>query len=232
MAIWIIGAFCTLSMEGIEAIAGLIPIHLHLKKLYNRFLLRGFLLPPNHIIKSFTIHDNSQPLTKHWIPLIKLTSKQALCLKSSLIDIDNRCNKFFLTFSLLYKKFSPGNHFCDSFLDHVSFHPRPQDVKVQICKLNNVVIALSLNPSLYIIISDVSIKNYIVTSILHIYLFNQLIVKTYHQAINVSTTEVELFTIKCSINQIVGILNIKWIIVITDSLHAVKRIFDSSSHPY
>jgi len=59
-AIWIIGAFCTSPIEGIEAIVGLISIHLHLKKLYDRFLLRRFLLFSNHIIKSFTTHDNSQ----------------------------------------------------------------------------------------------------------------------------------------------------------------------------
>jgi len=51
-AIWIIGVFYTLPSEGIEAISGLIPIHLHLKKLYDRFLLKGFSLPPNHLIKS------------------------------------------------------------------------------------------------------------------------------------------------------------------------------------
>jgi len=232
VAIWITGAFYTLPIENIEAITGLIPIYLHLKKLYNRFLLRGFLLLLNYIIKSFTTHDNPQPLTKYWTSLIKLTSKQALCLKSPLIDIDNRCNEIFPAFSLLDKEFSSENHFCNSFPDYVSFYSRPQDVKVQIRNLNNVVNASSSNPSLCIIISDASIKNYITIFILHIHLFNQLIVKICYQAINISTTEVELFAIKYGINQVVSIPNIKWIIVITDSLHAAKRIFNSSSYPY
>jgi len=219
-------------MESIKAITGLIPIYLHLKKLYNRFLLRGFSLPSNHIIKLFTTHDNPQSLTKHRIPLIKLTSKQALHLKSLLANIDNRCNEFFPAFSPLDKEISPENHLCDSFPDHVSFYPRPQDVKVQIHKLNNVVITSSSDPSSCIIISDASIKNYIATSILHIHSFNQLIVKTCYQAVNVSTTKVELFAIRCGINQAVHILNIKQIIVITDSLHTAKRIFNSSSHLY
>jgi len=51
-AIWITSAFHTLPSEGIEAISGLISIYLHLKKLYDRFLLRGFSLPLNHLIKS------------------------------------------------------------------------------------------------------------------------------------------------------------------------------------
>jgi len=37
--IWITGAFCTLSTAGIEAISGLIPIHLHLKKLYAELMM-------------------------------------------------------------------------------------------------------------------------------------------------------------------------------------------------
>ena len=46
------------------------------------------------------------------------------------------------------------------------------------------------------------------------------------------TTEVELFTIRYSINQVTYISNIKRIIVITDFIHAAKRIFNSSVYPY
>jgi len=38
-ALWITDAFHTLSTMGVEAIAGLILINLHLKKLYQRFHL-------------------------------------------------------------------------------------------------------------------------------------------------------------------------------------------------
>ena len=231
-AIWIVGAFCTLPMDGIEAIAGLIPIHLHLKKLYDRSLLRGFSLPPNHIMKLFITHDNSQSLLYHWILSTKLTSKQSLHLKSPLIDMNNRCNEFFPSFSLLDKKISPGNCLHDIFPNHVSFHWRFQDVKVQIWKLNNIVIASLSDPSLYIVVLDASIKNQVATSISHIHLFDWLVVKTLYQAVNISIIEVELFAIRCGINQAIGIPDIKKIIVITNSLHAARRIFDLSSHPY
>ena len=65
MAIWIIDAFHTLSTEDIEAIMGLIPIYLHLKKLYNKFFLRGFSLPSDHIIKLFITHNNPQILNSY-----------------------------------------------------------------------------------------------------------------------------------------------------------------------
>jgi len=39
VALWILGAFQTSPTLGVEAISGLIPIYLNLKKLYRRFLL-------------------------------------------------------------------------------------------------------------------------------------------------------------------------------------------------
>ena len=90
----------------------------------------------------------------------------------------------------------------------------------------------SSNPILTIVVSDTSIKNYIATLISHIYSFNKPVVKTIHRAINVITTEAELFTIQCGINQAVTNFNTNHIVIITDSLHAAKRIFNFSVHPY
>ena len=93
-ALWISGVFCTLSTAGIEAISSLIPIYLHLKKLYSRFLLRGLLLPSNHIIKSILSSDGLTGHTSHSLSLDNLQLKQRLCLNSSLINIDNNyCHK-------------------------------------------------------------------------------------------------------------------------------------------
>ena len=49
VAILILGAFKTFPL-GIEAIAGLTPIKLHLQKLVSRLQLHALSLPPNHLI--------------------------------------------------------------------------------------------------------------------------------------------------------------------------------------
>jgi len=49
-AIWILRAFQTLSSFNIEAIAELIPIYLHLRKLSGRVQLKAHILPNNHIL--------------------------------------------------------------------------------------------------------------------------------------------------------------------------------------
>ena len=132
----------------------------------------------------------------------KLISKQALYLKSPFVDMNNRYNKFFPAFVPLNKEFSPGNCLCDNFSDCFFFYPWPYNVKNQLCKLDNIIIVSSSKLSACIIILDVSIKNYIATSISHVHSFDQPIIKIYHQAINIFTTEVELFTIRCSINHV------------------------------
>ena len=53
-----------------------------------------------------------------------------------------------------------------------------------------------------------------------------------HHAVNITTTETELFAIRYGINQAISIPNIKHINIVIDSLYAAKRIFDSSMHPY
>ena len=79
---------------------------------------------------------------------------------------------------------------------------------------------------------DVGIKNHVTTSIVHIHIHNCLVIKTIHRVVNIITTEAELFTIKCSINQAICIPNIKRIMVVTDSIYTIKRIFDSLIYLY
>ena len=53
-----------------------------------------------------------------------------------------------------------------------------------------------------------------------------------HHAVNISTTKAELFAMRCDINQAVGIPHINYIIIITDSIHIAKKIFDLLLYPY
>ena len=77
---------------------------------------------------------------------------------------------------------------------------------------------------------DTSIKNNIATSILHTHISNQLLIKTLHHAAFVTSLEAELFTIRYGISQASSKENVSKIIIITNSIHVAKRIFDPSSH--
>ena len=78
---------------------------------------------------------------------------------------------------------------------------------------------------------NASVKNNITTSISHVYIYNKPLTKTLHHAVNVMSSEAELFAIRCGINQDTNSTSISKIIVITDSIYATRMIFDPSSHP-
>ena len=95
-----------------------------------------------------------------------------------------------------------------------------------------MVIQSSDSPSTAIIVMDASIKNDITISISHMHIFNSSLIKTLHHSVFVTSSEVELFAIRCSINQASNQEDISKIIIVTDSIHVAKKFFDLLLHPY
>ena len=114
-AIWILGAFKTSLLEGIEAIAGIIPIKYHIQKIAKKSQLYLLKLSNNHILRNLL--DDSTPwsnLTKsHIIGL--LTNHQRLIIKDHLIDLNTKSYGIFPAFSSLNPEFSPGHCIIDNF---------------------------------------------------------------------------------------------------------------------
>jgi len=86
-----------------------------------------------------------------------------------------------------------------------------------------LAIESSNNPSHALVITDASIKNNIAMSISHMYIYNKPITKTLHHMVNVSSTEAKLFAIRCGINQSTNSSGISKIIVVTNSIHIMKK---------
>ena len=99
-------------------------------------------------------------------------------------------------------------------------------------QLDNVVIESSSVPSHALVIMNASVKNNIAISISHTHIHNEPIAKTLYHVVHVMSTEAKLFAIKCSINQAISNNKISKIIVITDSIHIARNIFDPIFHPY
>ena len=126
----------------------------------------------------------------------------------------------------------PSSQIIDIFFNRFYFNLciKGKNNKFHIYQLDSLVIEASSSQSIAIVISDTNIKNDIATSILHMHISNQLLIKTLHYAAFVTSTEAKLFAIRCGINQATSNNNVFKIIVITDSIHAAKRIFDLSFH--
>ena len=139
-------------------------------------------------------------------------------------------------FDLFNKEFSSGDRLIDVFPSHFSFHSTnrqsKESIKIHICNLNNIILQASADLKSAIIVSNTSVKNQVATSIVYIHVHDRPIIKTVHHAINVTFTKAKIFATRCGINQVTNLPNIEQIIIITDSIHTAKRIFDSLSHPF
>ena len=209
------------------------PIHFYLKKLQEIFYLRGFLLLSNHIIKLIIGTSRlNEHIAHHHLSLNKLMHKQQLWLHSPLINMDNKYYEFLCFFSLFNKEFSLEKRLINFFLDYFSFYTWKWDIKCYLWNLDNITISTSTDSHSIMVISDASIRNNVAISILHIHLYNRLIIKMIHHVVNITSTEAKLFAIRYGINQVNNIPNIKHIAIITDFLHVAKKTFDSSMYLY
>ena len=118
--------------------------------------------------------------------------------------MDNHFNEIFSSFDPLNPEFSLDNRIIDIFSNYFSFHLfskyKDQYFKLHIQQLNNLAIELLNSPSNTLIVIDTSVRNNIATSITYIHIQNKPIIKTLYHTINVTSTEAELFAIKCGIN--------------------------------
>ena len=117
--------------------------------------------------------------------------------------MNNKFNKVFPSFHLFNKEFAPGYCLINIFSSCFSFHISSQSDKclnVYIQALDNIALTSSSDPSIALMVADTSIKNQVATSISHIHIHNKQVIKIIHHAVNVTTTEAELFAIKCGRN--------------------------------
>jgi len=121
-AIWILEAFKTSPVEGIEVIAGLIPIKLHLQKLVSRSQLHLLMLPHNYLIRSLMDSPSSLPKYQYPTLLSTLTDHQRSLIKGYLVDSNNKLYEIFPSFSSLYLELSLGSRIIDNFSDCFSFN--------------------------------------------------------------------------------------------------------------
>ena len=169
-------------LYGIKAIVGLILIHLYLQKLSRRSQLRAYILSANHLIRSLMDNNPLSLSPPHVLSLSSLTKRQHGFLKNHIVEIDNRFNEVFPAFDSINPKFWPGNRIVDLFPNRFSFHlfnsSSDYSFKCYIQQLDALAIKSSFSPSDTLVITDASVKNNVTSSIVHIHIFNKLVVKT------------------------------------------------------
>jgi len=234
--ICILGAFKTSPAEGIEAITGIIPIRFHLQKITRRSQIRPLKLPDNHILNQLMDDKPPCPNSTNFFNIGSLTNRQRSLTKGHLINSSIKSNGIVPSFSFLDPEFSPGHRIIDHFSNHFSFNlvnRKEKEIhKIHAQELNEMVLNNSSIPNTTLVITNASIKNNIATFISHIHSANHSLIKTVHHASFVTSSEAELFAIRCGINQACSLDNISKIIIVTDSIHAARKIFNNNSSPF
>ena len=235
-AVWILGAFKILPAEGIEAIAGIIPIRFYLQKIARKSQIHPLKLPVNHILKHLMDDNPPHPNSTNSFNIESLTNHQRTLTKGHLIDSSIKSNGIVPSFSPLDPEFSPGHCIIDNFSNRFSFNlvnRKGKEIhKIRAQELDEMVLSNSLIPNTALVITDASIKNDIATSISHIHSANCPLIKTVHHASFVTSSEAELLAIRCGINQACFLNNVSKIIIVTDSIHAARKIFNSDSSSF
>lgn len=148
--------------------------------------------------------------------------------------MDNRFNEVFSAFDLINPELQPGNRVIDTFSNRFSFHTfsRKNDpsFKSHLQQLDALAIESSTSSSTALMITDTSVKNNVTSSIAHIHVRNKPIVKVLHNTVNITLSEAEFFALKCGINHTTLLHEISKIIIVTDSIHVARKIFDPSLH--
>ena len=145
--IWILGAFKTSPSYSIEAIAGLIPIKLHLQKLGGRSQLQASKLSPSHLLcLLIDLQLNFSSSNFKAVALDFLTNRQCSLVKGHLVDMANRSYECFPSFAPLNSEFSPSFRIIDNFSDCISFNvcDKEKDIKLHAQELDNMVLDSSL----------------------------------------------------------------------------------------
>ena len=120
--LWITEAFQMSPTWGIKAITGLIPIYLHLDKIYSYQQLKMVSLPSNHVVKALLYCHHSNASNLHCLSLEKLSSKKKFKVKSSMINTNNCLNEILSSFNSLHKEPTPGFQLVDIFSNYFSFN--------------------------------------------------------------------------------------------------------------
>ena len=130
---------------------------------------------------------------------------------------------------------TPGQRIIDIFSDCFSFNlvdkSKKEKNNCRAQELDEMALQNSSIPNTALVITDASIKKDIAMSVSHIHSTDRPLIKTIHHASFVTSSEAELFTIRCGINQVCSLNNVSKIVVVMDSIHMAKKIFDPGSHP-
>ncbi|CAA7267563.1 unnamed protein product [Cyclocybe aegerita] len=123
-ALWITGAFCTSPTGSLEALAGLIPVHLMLKKLAMRAVYRVATLLDTHPLRSMMGKGLLKRATPDAHSAALMTPAMRGKVKSTIMEVDKHVHTLTESFEPFAPEARPGDRLLDRYADRLHFDKR------------------------------------------------------------------------------------------------------------
>ncbi|KAJ2911670.1 hypothetical protein MD484_g8746, partial [Candolleomyces efflorescens] len=236
-ACWITGAFRTLPTGGTESLAGLPPIHLHLRKLSQRAILRTATLSDTHPLRSLFKGEHAKAATPMlgaacWASTERQKQVHDTISKSSVL-LDELTEEF----SSCVDENTPGIRLMDLFSERVGFESLTGRDKKALDSHRNLLNQLSYqareDPSVALCGTDCSVpvrSSHQATAVFVIERVGHDQLASTWVAGRVLSADAELLAIRMIVSKAVTLENCTRIIIFTDSMAAARRAVDPSVH--
>ncbi|CAA7259601.1 unnamed protein product [Cyclocybe aegerita] len=214
-ALWITGAFCTSPTGGLEALAGLIPIHLMLKKLATRTVYCVATLSDTHPLHSMMGEGLLKRAEPHTHSAALMTPAMRGKVKSTVMEVDKHIHTLTESFEPFAPEAHPGDQLLDRYADRLHFdEPRADPLTVLAATDGSVPQS----------------NQYQATSVAIIYKGHHKLERTCYVSGRVTALDAELNAIACAVRLAVKQANCQHIMVFIDSMGSVHKAVDPSVH--
>ncbi|CAA7269042.1 unnamed protein product [Cyclocybe aegerita] len=231
-ALWITGAFRTSPTGGLEALAGLIPVHLMLKKLATRAVYRVATLSDTHPLRSMMGEGLLKRAAPHARSAALMTPAMRGKVKSTVMEVDERVHTLTESFEPFAPEARPGDWLLDRFADCLHFDERDpaQDRRPY---LDELIARARADPLTVLAATDGSVpqsNQYQAASAAIIYKGHRELERTRYVSGRVTAPDAELNAISCAVRLAVKQANCQHIMVFTDSMGSAHRAVDPGVH--
>ncbi|CAA7270141.1 unnamed protein product [Cyclocybe aegerita] len=227
VALWITGAFRTSPTGGLEALAGLIPIHLVLKKLATHAVYHVATLSDTHLLRSMLGERLLKWAEPHACSATLMTPTMWGRVKSTVMEVDEYVHALTESFKPFVPEAHPGDQLLDCFVDRLHFDEcnPTQDRRPYLDKL----IAITRADPLVLAATDGSVpqsNQYQAALAAIIYKEHRELERTHYVSGRVTAPDAELNAIACAVHLAVKQANCQHIMVFTDSMGSAHRAVD------
>ncbi|CAA7267356.1 unnamed protein product [Cyclocybe aegerita] len=231
-ALWITGAFRTSPTGGLEALAGLIPVHLMLKKLATCAVYCIATLSDTHPLRSMMGKRLLKRAEPHARSAALMTPAMQGKVKSTVMEVDEHIHALTESFEPFAPEACPGDRLLDRYADRLCFDER-DPTQDRHPYLDGLIANTRADPLTVLAATDGSVpqsNQYQAASAAIIYKGHCELKRTHYVSGRVTTPDAELNAILCAVRLAVKQANCQHIMVFTDSMGSAHRAVDPSIH--